>query len=566
VVLPAMALAFGILTAMVVLGAGPVETTYGAASPAATVADLAAGLGLLAAGIALRLERAAGSTGALAIAAGGIWLAGDWVGWDGGSPLARSLAMVAAPFLLAVLLHLALAFPTGRLAARLPVALAYGAAATYALARVTIYDPFLDPRCWSNCSDNAFLIAAHPRLAASLHSVWLWTALVLGLVLAAVALGRLAVATRGGRTALWPVLVPIAIAGVGESAYAAALLSEPVERPDAPAFLAIFLVRAAALSCLALGLVWSLIAVRRTRAAVGRLAAELGAAPAPGSLRAALARSLGDDDLEVAYWLPRQARYVDASGAPVEPRTDGDRAATTIARGAERLAVVVHDRALYGSETLERDIGSAARLAVDNERLRAQVLAQLADLRAARARIVETGDAERTRLERDLHDGAQQRLLALSYDLRVVADAQHAGLVAHAVEEVQVALAELRELADGIYPAILGSAGLGPALETFGDSSPLPLEVARVPGGRYAAPVETAVYLTVTEAASDAAVRGAGWVRVQVDERDGMLTVEVDDDVGRLTLPLHISDRVGALGGRVLEREDTGVRVEIPCA
>ena len=139
------------------------------------------------------------------------------------------------------------------------------------------------------------------------------------------------------------------------------------------------------------------------------------------------------------------------------------------------MALVIHDAALSGARELEREIGAAARLAVDNERLRAEVLAQLEDLRASRARIVEAGDSARRRIERDLHDGAQQRLLTLSYELRLArADAEADGdealapLLAVDGEEVQAALAELRDLAHGIYPAILTEAGLGPALVDAG--------------------------------------------------------------------------------------------------
>ena len=187
------------------------------------------------------------------------------------------------------------------------------------------------------------------------------------------------------------------------------------------------------------------------------------------------------------------------------------------------MAIVVHDAALLEGPALEREIGSAARLAVENERLQAEVLAQLEDLRASRARIVETGDAERRRLERDLHDGAQQRLLALSYDLRLAraaaeaeGDREHATLLASAGDEAQAALGELRELAHGIYPAILAEAGLAPALATLADEAPLPVELGEVPPERYGAPVETAAYLTVAEAIADAAGRRATFVSVDV--------------------------------------------------
>src|SRR5439155_3673120 len=149
------------------------------------------------------------------------------------------------------------------------------------------------------------------------------------------------------------------------------------------------------------------------------------------------------------------------------PLAENGRAVMTIERSGHPIALVAHDATLVDGSRLDREIGPAATLAIENERLQAEVLAQLEDLRASRARIVETGDAERLRLERDLHDGAQQRLLALSYDLRLAraaaeadGDAELVTLLATAGDEAQTALGELRELAHGIYPAILAEAGL----------------------------------------------------------------------------------------------------------
>jgi signal transduction histidine kinase len=219
------------------------------------------------------------------------------------------------------------------------------------------------------------------------------------------------------------------------------------------------------------------------------------------------------------------------------------------------------------------EVLSTAHLAIENERLQAEVRAQLEDLRASRTRIVETGDAERRRLERDLHDGAQQSLLALSYDLRLArvsaetdGDRETATLLASAADQAHTALGELRELAHGIYPAILSEAGLGPALATLVDEAPLPVELREVPRERYAAPVETAAYLTVAEAIDDAARRGATLVGADVRRDGGDLLVMVDDDgVERRSRLLHLADRVGALGGTLEARART-LRVEIPCA
>src|SRR5207249_4199437 len=221
----------------------------------------------------------------------------------------------------------------------------------------------------------------------------------------------------------------------------------------------------------------------------------------------------------------------DGRGQRAEAPVPGHgRTVTPIVRAGRPVAIVVHDSALLEGPALEREIGSAARLAVDNERLQAEVLAQLDDLRASRARIVETGDAERRRLERDLHDGAQQRILALSYDLRLAraaveadGDRELATVLASAGDEAQAVLGELRELAHGIYPAILAEAGLAPALATLADQAPLPVELGEMPPERYSTPVETAAYLTVTEAIANAVGREATFVFVDVVREEAEL-------------------------------------------
>jgi signal transduction histidine kinase len=231
---------------------------------------------------------------------------------------------------------------------------------------------------------------------------------------------------------------------------------------------------------------------------------------------------------------------------------------------------VIHDRSLSGAQELEREIGAAARLAVDNERLRAEVLTQLEDLRASRARIVEAGDSARQRIERDLHDGAQQRLLTVSYELRLAraaadagGDAELATILASGCTEVQAALVELRELAHGIYPVILTEAGLGPALETLSDETPLAVEVAEVPGERLPPAVERAAYLVVAATIDAAAREGADHLAMSMRREGGELLVSVGPVASEP--PVHLADRVGALGGRI-RVEDGTLRAEIPCA
>jgi signal transduction histidine kinase len=550
--------------------------SYAHASTAAHAADLAAGLGLLAAGLLAWTEPRTRRLAVLALLAGVAWFGPDWDGWDGGPAFVRSLGAVVTPFFLALLFHLVLALPVGRLRSwptRGLVVAAYGVAAFVSLGRALFRDPFLDPYCWRNCLYNSFLVHADPGVARTLDDVWVRTSLAIGLLLVVMGAWRLLRASGPPRRVLLPTLVPGMLAGAAASAYAVALLRTPLEDPRSAGFSSIFLALSLSVAVLALGLARGVLETRRTRAAVSRLAGELGEAPPPGTLRDALAVAAGDPALEVVYWLPGARRLVDGRGKPAEAPVPGHgRAVTPIVRSGRPVALVVHDAALLEGPALGREIGSAARLAVENEQLQAEALAQLEDLRASRARIVETGDAERRRLERDLHDGAQQRLLALSYDLRLAragaeaeGDQEHATLLASAGDEAQAALGELRELAHGIYPAILAEAGLAPALATLADQAPLPVELGQMRPERYSAPVETAAYLTISEAIGDAVGREATFVSVDVARENEQLVVHVrDDGAAGASALLHIADRVGALGGS-LEVRPHSLRAEIPC-
>ena len=413
------------------------------------------------------MMRPRSATGTLTILIGVAWLAHDWVGWKSAPAIARSVAMVVVPFIVPLLAHLSLVQPSGRLLGRWRrgfVAVAYGVTALMTLATVLVRDPFLDQHCWSNCHDNTFLLHADQDAADVLGGVGLGAAFVIAAVAAVGCVMRLANATRVARRVMSYILVPTGAALVATVVYAAVLIADPDENPESDPFTTVFFLRATTLVLLAVGV--GVVSVRawRTGRGVARLAEALGDAPPPGSLGPALARSIGDDGLEVAYWLPSSQRYVDASGRTVEPAPGHGQASTAIVRNGRPVALVIHDGAL----TPEREIGAAARLAVDNERLRAEVLAQLDDLRASRSRIVETADVARRRLERNVHDVAQQRLLAASFELRLAhaeavrsSDAALLERLAIAADDTERALVELRELAHGIFPAILTEAGLG---------------------------------------------------------------------------------------------------------
>ena len=569
----AAALAYGLGALAVARGPGEL-TTYAGQSDVAAALAVVAGFALVASGLVTAFARPAAWIGDLALLAGVAWFAPFWAGWKGGPPLVLSLGTLGAGFAFPLLLHLVLAYPTGRLRSkgvRALVLAVYVEAALSALGRALFRDPFFDPNCWDNCTDNVFLVHSVPRVARGIQDVDVWFTFAAAAVLAITCIWRLATASAPARRTLWPVLaggIALAAATIGHSV---TLVRTPLEDPSDTGFMSIFVLGCAAVIVIALGLPWAVVRARVQRRSVGRVVADLGGAPLPGSLESALARAIGDSGLRIAYWLPASKRYVDSRGEPVrEPVAESGRAVTPLVRDGRRVAVVAH---AAGVAALEREMGAAVRLALENERLQAEVLAQLHDLRLSRMRIVETGDAERRRLERDLHDGAQQRLLALSYDLRVAqsgaeadGDVETASLLTEATGDAQAALSELRELAQGIHPAILTQAGLGPALASLADAAPLAVEIGETTEERYSAPVETTAYLVVAEAIDDAARRGASYAAVGAIRDDERLVVSVEDDGSeRNSTMVRVSDRVGAVGGS-FEVGSTILRAEIPCA
>ena len=262
---------------------------------------------------------------------------------------------------------------------------------------------------------------------------------------------------------------------------------------------------------------------------------------------------------------------MDAQGRPVE--LPAGRETTSLMRDRRPVAVLAHKSGLLDDEQLVEDVTSAARLALENERLQAEVQARLEELRASRARIVEAGDAERKRLERDLHDGAQQRLVGLSLSLRLLrsqladgGDGEALPQLAAAETELRNATVELRELAHGIFPAVLADEGLAAAVEALAEEARVPIRIRSLPERRYDAPIETAAYTVVAEAARIA----TSTLVVAAKASPGALVVEVETQDGDALDLAALEDRLGALDGRlVLVRTDSGrvtIRAELPCA
>jgi signal transduction histidine kinase len=345
-------------------------------------------------------------------------------------------------------------------------------------------------------------------------------------------------------------------------------------------------VNAGSLILVPIAFVWGLMRARMGQSAVSALAVELRRTGDRKPLVESLRRALGDPSLELGLWSRPAAGYVTSEGLPLAISPSTARRATTRLDGDDGpLALMIHDPALADQRDLVDGVTAVAQFALENERLHAEVKAQLEEVRASRERIVSAADAERRRVERNIHDGAQQRLVSLSLALSMAqakaatAAPDVAATLAAAEAELRAAIVELRELARGIHPAILTEAGLGAALESLADHSPVPVALETDLDGQRLPPlVEATAYFVASEALTNVARHAsASAVTLSATVADGWLRLRVSDDGAGGADPTRGSglrgllDRVAALGGR-LRIEDGGgaggtrLEAEIPCA
>jgi len=381
--------------------------------------------------------------------------------------LASSIGLLASFVYIAAFVHMVLAYPDGRLPGRGERALVagfYGLALVGMLPELLLSD--LSGTDCGGCPPSAFQVADSPALIERANDV-LTSIAVLA---AATVVWLLVERWRRAPAPARPALTPVLFSGVALIVLCAGMLTTDAVGADALTELL------NVLGLIAFGLTPPafLVGLLRSRVAragaVSELLAGLGGARDPSALRERLARALEDPSLTLAYRLEREERWVDADGhsLALPGPEDPDRVATSVELDGRPVGALLHSRALCEDPGFVGSVAAAAGLAVENERLQAQLRARVEELRASRARIVREGMAERRRLERDLHDGAQQRLVALSLTLRlahgrVEKDPEGArALLAGAQEELTVALAELRELARGIHPAVLSDRGLEP--------------------------------------------------------------------------------------------------------
>ena len=466
---------------------------------------------------------------------------------------------------LALLVQLVVTFPLGRAwsnAGRLAIAGAYAAALGGQVARALVGDDARDvvaissDRAWSDAIERAQSV-----LGAAV-----------AILVVAVVLQRLRVLGRPARLVQAPFFAGAAVTAL------TVLVAVVVPSGGWPGAASRHTVVALSALLVPLGLIAGVLRSRLRRPEVSDLVVELRTGGAT-TLQERLARALGDENLELAYRIDG-SRYVDAAGRPMDVASRPDRAVTLIRAGGEDVAALVHDAALLDDPALVESVRATAALVIENERLAAEVLSQLAEVRASRARIVAVADGERRRIERNLHDGLQQRLVTLCLDLGLAAtrgDAAAADALARAHLEVEQAIAELRELARGIHPTLLREEGLEAAVAAVARRAPLPVAVHVSVGDRLSDAVELAAYLLVSEALTNIVKHASASAAVVRLERTGdvLRVVVTDDGVGgaRETPDSGLAglrDRLAALDATLHVDSGPGagttIRTEIPCA
>jgi len=497
-----------VAAAALVVVVAAASVTYLPEEPELAVADASVGLAFIGLGVVAWQRRPSSRSGLLMAATGFAWFAGSFA--------SAALFLHRGP-----LVHLLIGYPRGRLRSRLEqvvVGAAYVDGVVYPLARQDLATIALSLAVVVTALVG-YLGAGGPERRA--RAAALAAASAVALALGGVAVGRV-VDVGADATGLW--------------------------------------VYQAVLVLVAVGLFTDLLWGRWTQVAITGLVVDLGELDEAGTLRAKLARAIGDPSLVVAYRVPDVDGYVDEAGRPVAlPAAGANRTVTHLRQGGQQIGALVHDAAVLDDPDLVSAVAAAAGVAVTNARLQAEVRARVSEVEASRRRIVQAGDAERRRLEGELRDGAERRLAHVTELL-----ANRGPLVADVQRELQAARAAMAEFARGVHPRTLTEAGLAAALAELRGRFPVPVQVT-VPEQRLEPAVEAAVYYVCAEALTNVAKYAqASHAGVRVQRRAGLVAVEVwDDGVGGADPAggsglRGLADRVEALQGRLRVESSPG--------
>ena len=540
-------------------------------SVVATILTLLAGFSLVGAGLEHVRRGRRRRFGLLLTGAGLTWLMAEWANPAIESSIGFTVGLLLGWLYPAVVVHAVFRFGGG-VDRRAAVLVAVG----YAIFGVALgFVPALAfdaaaIHC-SFCPDDLVAVVRSSELAGTSIAI-ASAAGAMWLVVVAVALSvSLVGQSPAARTLRAPLFVPGALFALTLALELGRAAGRSALPTDGPAHL-LRLTEAALLSLLAAGACVEWFRARRSRTSVARVVADLGHSPPIGGLRDALAATLSDPELRIAYPLV-DGRAVNTAGRDLElaPNLATRRKVTPIVRDGQVVALLEHRADVLEQPDTVDEVVRAARLGLEHERLQAEMSAQLADLTAARKRIVAAATEERQHLERDLHDGAQQQLIAISIGLRLLAgegtgmSERSSVLVGEASRELALAIDELRDVAHGIYPSVLADEGLAAAIEGLAEGSSVAVDVGPIEVDPLDPSVREAAYAVV----SDVVESGAGPVQVKAIKVGGFLRLAVDAPSMMGDMIVELDDRVGAVDGILTLREAAPGRVrliaEIPC-
>jgi signal transduction histidine kinase len=471
----------------------------------------------------------------------------------------------------AVWLHIFLAYPTGRLAGgaeRVVVVVGYVAALGLQVVILAL----------GGFDENHLLsVVKRPHAAEAVENVQLLVLSALALIGVGLLWGRWRSLPRWQRRR--PTQIVIECFGLSLVMLAALLVAGAFQLPG---FEVIRLVTFGVAGLAPLAFLAGLLDARLAKAGVGELLVQLRTDPTP-DLQALLAQALRDPTLSLIYWLPQYGSWADQDGNPTSlPRSDNGRRVKFVKQNGEQIAALIYDAGLGDEPELVEAVSAAAGIALENGRLEAELRARLQELQGSRSRVVEAQQNERRRLERNLHDGAQQRLVALALELGLLAekannDPATQERLKRARSEVAESLDELRGIARGLHPAVVSGHGLAVALESLAAATPLEVHLKTDEVPRLPEQLEVAAYYVVSESLTNAAKHAqAETVTVEVGVTTDTLIVEiVDDGIGgadseRGSGLRGLADRIEALNGHLRVWSSVGkgtrVRAEIPCA
>ncbi len=541
------------------------------------VLTLLVGVSLMGCGLASWRARPKNRVGPTMVFTGFAWFSALLI--EASPPWLNTIGLVVQSVWVVGLVYLLLSFPSGRLSGRLDrslVAIGIVAAVGFQLLAM-LYGNKAGLRC-PGCANNLLQVVQDNHKAQG----WLGLQRLIGAVLIVTVIALLAQRWLRAGAARRRGVAPVLVAGCATLtalgwAVVFDLFGDPLGALPANVYFTL-------MATVPVAVLFVLLQRRLARGMIAGLVVELGGPSASVDLREALARALGDPSLQLAFWFPPEKQYVDGDGKPVQlPGEDSGRSSTFVARDGQPIAVLLHDPVLEHNAELVSSVCAAASLTLENERLQAELRARLVELQSSRTRLVHATDAERRRIERDLHDGTQQRLVSIAMSLGLL-ETKLPGqpeaaqpLLRDTREAPAVALAELRELTHGINPPLLTERGIPEALDELCRRAPLPTRLDVTIDRRLPDQIETAAYFMVSEALTNAAKHShATEIRVFASYRGQRLTVEIGDDgIGGATPTggsglRGLADRIEALGGRFTISSPPGqgtmLRAAIPCA